>query len=326
MKPLLILRCAWTWVRQHYENVLIALALLLLLASLVKPQMMLKQEVHNFLLLADVSQSMNAQDVKLNNKEVSRMAYTQQLMKRVVETSKCGTYISVGVYAAENVALLLMPLEVCANYDEIMDTISQLEWRMAWNGNSRITFGVKAAEGVLDYLDAPAKMLFFTDGDEAPKANGINKLDLSDVRIGSRTVFVGVGGKEAVPIPRYNANNKWVGYWSMDSKAEEGGGGGNYADASKDDPDPVVASAEWDRYLSMLDEEHLTGLAEEIKAQYVEGADSKEFLDFVQKQKPAAKIVTIYSLTWIYYSLAFLCVLGIYLPNLRAGKGRLKFS
>ncbi|MGY1488520.1 vWA domain-containing protein [Methylobacillus pratensis] len=325
MMPALILRRALAWGRQYYENLLVALALLLLLASLVKPQMLLKQEMHNFLLLADVSQSMNAQDVKVDNKEASRMEYAQHLMKRVVETSKCGTYISVGAYAAENVALLLMPLEVCANYDEIIDTISQLEWRMAWSGNSRITFGVKAAEGVLDYLDAPAKMLFFTDGDEAPKANGINKLDLSDVRVGSRTVFVGVGGKEAVSIPRYNANNKWVGYWGIDSK-EEGGGGGNYADASKDDPDPVVASDEWDRYLSMLDEEHLTNLAQEIKAQYVEGTDSREFLDFVQKQKPAAKIVTIYSLAWIYYSLAFLCILGIYLPNLRAGKSGLKFS
>lgn len=254
------------------------------------------------------------------------MEFTRHLMKRVVENSKCGTYISVGAYAAQNVALLLMPLEVCANYDEIIDTIAQLEWRMAWSGNSRITFGVKSAEATLDYLDTPAKMLFFTDGDEAPKANGINRLDLSDVRVGPRLVFVGVGGKEAVGVPRYNSNNKWVGYWSMESKDEEGGGGGNYADASKDDPDPVVASAEWDRYLSMLDEEHLTNLAEEIKAQYVEGADNQEFLDFVQKQRPAARIVTIYSLAWLYYSLAFLCILGIYLPNLRVGKNRMKFS
>lgn len=322
-------RRTWGWAKQHYENLLLLLALSLLLASLIKPQMMLKQEVHNFLLLADVSQSMNAQDLKLNNKPVSRMEYTQHLMKRVVETSNCGTYISLGAYSAENVALLFMPLEVCANYDEIIDSILQLEWRMAWSGNSRITFGVKAAEGVLDYLDTPAKMLFFTDGDEAPKANGINKLDLSDVRIGKRVVFVGIGGKESVPIPRYNANNKWVGYWGIDSK-EEGGGGGNYADASKDDPDPVVASAEYDRYLSKLDEEHLQSLAEEIKAQYIEGSDSEEFLNFVQKQTPAAKITSIYSLTWIYYSLAFLSVLGIYLPNLwprGSGRGRaLKIS
>ncbi|MCB5186863.1 VWA domain-containing protein [Methylobacillus caricis] len=316
---------ALDWARSHYETLLIGLAMLLLAASLVKPQVMLKQEVHNFLLLADVSQSMNAQDLKLKNKTVSRMEYTQHLMKRIVETSSCGTYISLGAYSAENVALLFMPLEVCANYDEIMDSISQLEWRMAWSGNSRITFGVKAAEEVLDYLDTPAKMLFFTDGDEAPKANGINKLDLSDVRIGKRVMFVGIGGKEAVPIPRYNANNKWVGYWGIDSK-EEGGGGGNYADASKDDPDPVVASAEYDRYLSSLDAEHLQEVAREIDGQYIEGSDSDEFLAFVQKQKPAARILSIYSLTWIYYGLAFLCILGIYLPNFWRTGGRLKIS
>ncbi len=301
--------------KNNYETVLLAGAVVLLVLALVKPDIQLKQNVHNYLLLADISQSMNAEDVELDNKPVSRLAYTQHLMKQVVKTSPCGTYVSVGVFAAENVALLFMPLEVCANFDIINDSINHLEWRMAWSGNSRMTFGVKAAEATFDYLNIPAQMLFFTDGDEAPKANGINKLDISDVRIGKHVIFVGVGGSEPAPIKRFNANNKFVGYWGTDAAAESSGGGVNYSDASKDDPDPPVAYAEFDRYLSSQDVTHLQELATEIKGQYIAGKDDAAFYEFVQSQAPAARFVTSYSVKWIFLTLAALLVIATYLPD-----------
>ncbi|MEQ1766729.1 MAG: vWA domain-containing protein [Methylotenera sp.] len=265
------MRKAFNLLKENYETVLFVLASFFLLLALIKPQIQLKQAVHNYLLVADVSQSMNAEDMKVNNQPVSRLVYTQHMMKEVVKTSPCGTYVSVGIFAAENVALLFMPLEVCKNFDIINDTIDHLEWRMAWSGNSRMTFGVKAAEATFDYLNIPAQMLFFTDGDESPKANGINKLDISNVRIGKNVIFVGVGGHEPAPIKRFNANNKFVGYWGTDAAAESAGGGIMYNDASLDDPDPPVAYAEFDRYLSKLDVEHLQAMTAEIKGQYVEG-------------------------------------------------------
>jgi len=302
--------------KENYETALYIGASLFLLLALVKPQIQLRQEVHNYLLLADVSQSMNAEDVKINNQNVSRMAYTRNLMRRIVETSPCGTYISVGVFAAENVALLFMPLEVCSNYDVITDTIGHLEWRMAWRGNSRLSFGVKAAASVFDSLNTPAQMLFFTDGDEAPKVNAINKLDLSGVQIGRNVVFVGVGGHQPVPIPRYNSANKWVGFWSSDAKENSAGAVGvTYSDPGKDEPDPVVAYAEFDRYLSQLDASYLKSLATEINGKYIEGQDTPEFYKYVQEQKPAASFVTGYSMRWVYLSLAGLLIMLTFLPN-----------
>lgn len=317
------MRKAFNLLKENYETVLFVLASFFLLLALIKPQIQLKQAVHNYLLVADVSQSMNAEDMKVNNQPVSRLVYTQHMMKEVVKTSPCGTYVSVGIFAAENVALLFMPLEVCKNFDIINDTIDHLEWRMAWSGNSRMTFGVKAAEATFDYLNIPAQMLFFTDGDESPKANGINKLDISNVRIGKNVIFVGVGGHEPAPIKRFNANNKFVGYWGTDAAAESAGGGIMYNDASLDDPDPPVAYAEFDRYLSKQDVEHLKEMTAEIKGQYVEGLDKPEFYHFVQSQTPAAKFVTDYSVRWIYLVLAALLVLATYLPDVlsyRVGK------
>lgn len=302
-------------IKENYETVLLLGAMIFLVLALVKPEIQLKQEVHNYLLLADISQSMNAEDMKIADKPVTRLAYTQHLMRQVVKTSPCGTYVSVGVFAAENVALLFMPLEVCANFDIITDSINHLEWRMAWSGNSRMTFGVKAAEATFDYLNIPAQMLFFTDGDEAPKANGINKLDISDVRIGKKVIFVGIGGTTPSPIKRFNANNQFVGYWGTDAAAENAGGGVNYNDASKDDPDPPVAYAEFDRYLSSHDVEHLKALATEIKGQYIEGVDQPDFYKFIQSQTPAARFVTRYSVKWLFLTLAALMVMATYLPE-----------
>lgn len=308
-----------TRLRDYHETALLAGALLMLLLALVKPKIQLEQEVHNYLLLADVTQSMNAEDMRLDGRNVSRMAYTRHLMRKIVETSPCGTYVSLGVFAAENVGLLLTPLEVCANYDAITDTIDHLEWRMSWHGNSRLSFGIKSAAAVFDSLNVPAQLLFFTDGEEAPKVNAINKLDLADVQIGPHVLFVGVGGHQPVPIPRFNSSNKWVGYWSSDTKENSAGAiGDKYSDTSKDEPDPPVAYAEFDRYLSQLDSVYLKSLAAEIKAHYIEGADTQKFYDFVQAQKPAARISTAYSASWIYLSLAGLLVLGTFLPHASA--------
>ena len=303
------------FLRDNHETVLYMAAAGLLLLALVKPQIQLQQKVHNYLLLADVSQSMNAEDVMLDNKIVSRMAYTRHLMKNIVETSPCGTYISVGVFASSAVALLVTPLEVCKNYDVLNDSIDHLEWRMAWQGDSRLGIGVRAAAGMFDYLNVPAKLMFFTDGDEAPTLNVTIKQDLSGVQMGENLVVVGVGGPKNVPVPRYNAKNTWLGYWPSGDNHSEGGGV-TYTDTSQDEPDPPVASADFDRYLSSLDAEYLNQLASEINGKYIAGQDSPEFYDYVQAQEPAASFVTAYSMRWVYLSLAALLIILTFLPNM----------
>ena len=304
------------WIRNNYETALYVGAIALLTLALVKPEIQLKQEVHNYLLVADVSQSMNAEDEKLNNQVASRLAYTRHLMKKIVETSSCGTYFSVGVFASDNVALLITPLEVCANYDEITDTISHLEWRMAWKGNSRLSFGVKAAENIFDSLNVPAQMLFFTDGDEAPRVNVTIKQDLSGIQMGKNFMFVGIGGTTKVPVPRFNAANKRVGYWPINDNNNAGAVGVTYADTSQDEPDPPIASAEYDRFLSQMEEDYLKSLAGDIKASYIKGKDTPEFYSFVQAQKPAASFVTAYSIRWVYLTCALILVLLTFSPSI----------
>jgi mxaL protein len=304
-----------TLLKSNYETVLYVGAIVLLVLALIKPEIQMKQPVHNYLLVADVTQSMNAEDEKLKNQPVSRLAYTRHLMKKIVDTSSCGTYISVGIFASDNVALLITPLEVCANYDAITDAIAHLEWRMDWKGNSRLSFAVRAAANTFDSLNVPAQMLLFTDGDEAPRVNVTIKQDLSGIQIGKNFTFVGLGGNKKVPVPRFNSANKRVGYWPISDNNNAGAVGVTYSDTSQDEPDPPVASAEYDQFLSQLEDEYLKSLAGEIKATYIKGQDTPEFYSFVQQQKPAASFVTAYSIRWLYLMLAMLLILLAYLPD-----------
>jgi len=306
-----------TWLKQYYEPVLYGLALLLVLLALIKPEIQLRQHVQHYLLIADISQSMNAEDETLQQQAVSRLAYSQHLMKQLVHKAPCGTYFSLGIFASDNIAMLQTPLEVCKNLDVISDGIDHLEWRMAWKGNSRLSFAVHAATHVYDALNQPAQMLFFTDGDEAPRVNVTIKQDLSGVQIGEFFTFIGVGGAQKVAIPRYNSANKKVGDWPVSDNNNAGAVGVTYADASQDEPDPPVAYAEYDRMLSQLEEDYLKSLAEEFKGSYLKGADNEAFYRALAAKPATASFVTDYPLRTMYLLLALGLLLATYLPDIR---------
>ena len=162
---------------------------------------------------------------------------------------------------------------------------------MAWKGNSRITFGVKSAAKMQDSLNFPSKILFFTDGDEAPKVNAINRVNLDNFNLGDEIIFVGIGGSEQVPVPRYNSRNMLVGFWGSDIyDSLPGATGSRNIDSGKDEPDPSVASAEYDRYLSKLYEDYLLEIAGQINAKYIKGDFSNSFVSYILKNKPRKKV------------------------------------
>lgn len=292
------------------------IALLLLLIAFFQPGIQWKRDLYHYLFIVDITQSMNAVDMRVNGQTASRLEYTRQLLSESVARLPCGNKVSLSVFSAETIALLFTPIEVCKNYDVIQDSIAHLEWRMAWRGNSRLRFGVQSAAAAVNSLSTPAQVVFFTDGDEAPKLNAINKSDLSAWQGGKDWLIVGVGGNQPFPIPKFDSENKVLGYWAFSNsimapsqvQSEESLG-------TRDDS---IATAEYDRYLSQLDEAYLKELSSEIGASYLRASTADILVKKMQQLDPVANERTKLDISRFLISAALFLVLACYWTSLQS--------
>lgn len=277
--------------KKHFEkksDFFLLVSFILLLLALINPSIPINQSLYRYILIADISQSMNTEDMKINQKTVSRLDYTKHIMSRLVEDFPCGTKVSIGMFAGVSVSATYSPIEVCENFSNINTTISKLDWRATWSGNTRIRESVINLARLIRSFPESAQVIFFTDGEEAPKLHVFNTRDLEQFQGGNDWLFVGIGSDEGAPIPKYDNKNQLIGYWSNDSFALQPG----IAQISESNigvRDNKVASGATDRYMSKLDSEYLEKLAKEIGGFYVDGQSYRAVKKEMKKQPPAWK-------------------------------------
>ena len=277
--------------KKHFEkksDFFLLVSFILLVLALINPSIPVNQSLYNYILIADISQSMNTEDMKINQKTVSRLDYTKHIMSRLVEDFPCGTKVSIGMFAGVSVSATYSPIEVCENFSNINTTISKLDWRVTWSGNTRIRESVINLARLIRSFPESAQVVYFTDGEEAPKLHVFNTRDLEQFQGGNDWLFVGIGSNEGAPIPKYDNKNQLIGYWSNDSFALQPG----IAQISESNigvRDNKVASGATDRYMSKLDSEYLEKLAKEIGGFYVYGQSYRAIRKEMKKQPPAWK-------------------------------------
>lgn len=303
-----------SYLRHRRDTALLLAAFLLLVTALFKPTIPIKRDIYSYLLVVDISQSMNVLDKELNGKPAARIDYTRDMLHRIVSSLPCGTNVSIGLFAGVSVAALYTPIEVCANYAAIQDTIDHLDWRTGWSGNSRIRESMFTLARIIRSFPEPAQVVYFTDGEEAPKLHAFNTKDLTNFQGGNGWLFVGIGSDKGTPIPKLDEKNQLIGYWSGESFAMQPGIA-QISEANIGVRDDNVASAEGDRYLSKLDEEYLKSLSKEVNGGYVRGDSLQAVLGAMNKQKPARRDTTAFELSWVLASLAGLLFIGAYMPR-----------
>jgi len=302
------------YLRSRRDAALLASAFVLLIAAAFKPTLPLPRSIYSYLLVADISQSMNVVDTSLNGKQVTRMEYTQYMMHHIVANMPCGTRVSIGLFAGVSVAALYNPIEVCSNYAAIQDTIDHLDWRTAWSGNSRLRDSMFTLARVLRAFPEPAQVVYFTDGEEAPKLHAFNTKDLTNFQGGNGWLFVGIGSDKGTAIPKLDDKNQVIGYWSAESFAMQPGIA-QISEANIGVRDNNVAGAAGDRFLSKLQEEYLKDLAKQVSGDYVRGDSLQSILSAMKHQKPARRDIAPYEIQWILASLAGILLLMAYLPK-----------
>ena len=302
------------YVRHRMDMALLGAAFVLLVVALFKPTLPIKRDIYSYIFVVDISQSMNVIDKNLNGKPVSRMAYTKDTLSRVVSALPCGTNVSIGLFAGSSVAALYTPIEVCANFAPVQDTIAHLDWRYAWSGNSRIRTSMTVLARLLRSFPETAQVVYFTDGEEAPRLHAFNTENLTNFQGGNGWLLVGIGSDKGTPIPKLDDKNQLIGFWSSESFAMQPGIA-QISEANVGVRDDNVASAEGDRYLSKLDEEYLKSLSKEVNGLYVRGDSAFDILSAMKKQKPARRDTAAFDLNWMLASIAGLRVIMAFLPK-----------
>lgn len=300
------------FLKRNRDAALLSAALLLLVIAMFKPTIPIKHNIYTYLLVADISQSMNTPDLEINGKKVTRIAHTQKLMHDIISSLPCGTRVSIALFAGVSTAALYHPIEVCENFHAIQDTIDHFDWRTAWSGNSRIRENLYSISRTIRSFPESAQVVFFTDGEEAPKLHIFNTKDLGGVQDAKDWLFVGVGSLDGAAIPKLSEDNQVIGFWSNESFALQPGVAQISAQniGTRDDS---VASGKYDRYISKLDEKYLKEISAEVGGLYVRGDNHHNVLAAMKKQQPARRDVAPFNISWILSSLAGLLLLAAYL-------------
>lgn len=300
--------------RHRHDAALLVAALLLLVVALFNPKIPIKRDIYSYIFVTDISQSMNVIDKTLNGKPVSRMVFMQDTLHKLIGELPCGTNVSIGLFAGVSVAALYTPIEVCENFDAINDTVDHLDWRTAWSGNSRVRASMLTLSKTIRSFPEPAQVVYFTDGEEAPKLHVFNTQDLTAFQGGEGWLFVGIGSEKGTPIPKYDEHNQLIGYWSGESFAMQPGIA-QISESNLGVRDDNVAGSEGGRYLSKLDEPYLKTLSKEVNGNYVRGDSVQDVLNAMKKQKPARRDTAGFEIRWILASLAGILFILAYTPK-----------
>lgn len=205
--------------RPRPRTLLLAAALVAALAAALAPRLSTHTTAFRLLAVVDVTGSMNVRDYVREGRPVSRLDEVKATLRALAARLPCGSEIGLAIFTERRSFLLFEPVEVCADFAPLDGAIANLDWRMAWEGDSYIASGVYSAIALGRPLGAD--LLFFTDGQEAPPlpASGIPPFEGEAGAV--RGLIVGVGGPTPVPIPKFDRDGREIGFYGMDDVPQE---------------------------------------------------------------------------------------------------------
>lgn len=200
-------------------------AAVLALIAIVLPPLPFPAKTYDFVFMLDITRSMNVQDYSdADGGAISRLERSKQAMLASARSLPCGSRIGLGVFTERSPALLYSPIDVCKDYPVLEASINELDWRMAWVADSNIS---QALYNILELMQGKvlkdSKLVFFTDGHEAPPVNpryapDYNYIDmLKDKAEHWRSgLIVGVGQHNKSKIPKFDEDGVQTGYYTAE--------------------------------------------------------------------------------------------------------------
>ena len=258
--------------RTHAERWLLAGAACALAACLLRPGWPVERARFDHVIVLDITQSMDVQDVSLDGKPVSRLAYAKHALRGALLQLPCGSKVGWAVFTEHRSFLLFEPVEVCANLTELRSTLAHVNGRMAWAGNSEIAKGLHSGIDLARRLPGSPSLVFVTDGQESPPLSAGHRPQFDDKPGDVRGVIVGVGDVRPSPIPKSDPSGRPLGFWQADEVAQAdlysvGRGGSVSGESMTDDVtvpvQPALGATPGSEHLSAMREPYLRLLGSE---------------------------------------------------------------
>ena len=287
-------------------------ALVLLLIAWTMPAFNWPRSTYDYIVVFDITQSMNVEDYTIGDAPVSRLAYAREATRRALRDLPCGSRVGWGAFAEYRTVLLLAPIEVCANYNDLLASLDKVDGRIRWGEASEVWKGVfwsiRAAKEASDHPD----VIFLSDGHEAPPLGAEDRPLFDDVKPGDvRGWLIGVGGDTPRPIPRTDNQGKLIGYWRAEDVVQPDTSLGNAAPRHE--------------HLSELHERHLRALAQQVGFEYARLAGPASISDAMRDPRFARARPVPIDLYWLPVAAALLLLVIRFRPDtgVRTGISRL---
>lgn len=198
---------------------LVAGALLATLIAAMAPRINIMRDTYDVLAVVDITTSMNTRDVASGAAPISRLDSAKSALRALLANLPCKSRLGLGIFTERRTFLLFDPVEVCDNFAAIDEAIGQLEWRMAWEGDSYVAKGLYSAIEIANSLDAD--LIFLTDGHEMPPLpySGLPPFVDKPGEVGG--LLVGVGSHTHSPLLRYDDDGREVGTYDEQDVPQE---------------------------------------------------------------------------------------------------------
>ena len=215
------------------------MAVLLLALSLMLPQLNLPKRTYHYVVTIDITQSMGVPDMMIGGQRVSRLKFVKSAAVAALAALPCGSTIGWSIFTEHRTFALLLPLEVCENYETLLSTLDRVGPGMRWRDASQVGKGLYWSIRS-SLAGAGSRIIFLSDGHEAPPRRDGQQLmpELAEQVSGW---VIGVGAEQPSRIPKTDTGGQVSGYWSADD---------------------VVQSGQVAEHLSAIREPHLQALAD----------------------------------------------------------------
>ena len=300
-------RAAWGWLVAAFGCLGLAIATSAIPVS---------RDTYRYLFVLDITQSMNVPDMGPDTAAMSRIGFAKSAVESALKQLPCGSEAGLAIFTAHRTFVMFTPVEICEHFSALSEMLREIDWRMAWAARSEVAKGLYSALDAVQRVGDDTRLVFLTDGHEAPPVNVDLKPRFRDEPGSVAGLIGGIGALVPSRIPHLDDEGNIVGYWSHQevmqidvyslgrAATQEG-----EAMVGVDLGNVARRIALGQEHLSSLREAYLQELASLTGLDYARVDSIPAFVQHLRQDQYARRTPVATDLGWIPATFAFLCLL-----------------